>query len=201
MTGAMNIGSSISESTRFWPQTSSCTSRAMAMPRIISNPTVAEVQRGPRPGRADDLVRKHAGPVGEAGEVEGDAVYERDDVQAHPDDVEEREEREDREQREHRYEHLHLQRDPAIGALRGAGTLFLCGGHYATPVGLEARFDPGLRLVKVFFRRLHRLLGRLLAGQHLGDFGVDGRVALVPRLDWARARCSRASTPRRRRRR
>ena len=41
MTGAMNIGRRISESTRFLPQTSSCTSRAMAMPRTISNPTVA----------------------------------------------------------------------------------------------------------------------------------------------------------------
>src|SRR5918999_5286340 len=101
-----------------------------------------EVQRGPRPGRADDLVREHAGPVGEAGEVEGDTVYERDDVQAHPDNVKEWEQREDREQREHRDEHLRLQRDPtpAVGTLRGAGTVSLCGGHYATPDGLEARF-------------------------------------------------------------
>ena len=47
---------------------------------------------------ADDLIREHPTPVGEPCEVEGDAVDERDGVEAHPDDVEEREEREDREQ-------------------------------------------------------------------------------------------------------
>ena len=35
--------------------------------QVTSHGEGDEVQGGPRPGRADDLVREHAGPVGEAG--------------------------------------------------------------------------------------------------------------------------------------